>query len=300
MANYKTLDVEKYTVKAQSDKALYTLKGILQGIAIDSAVNVLEIDELTNWLSLHGHEQPFSPFKEIFPIIDAALADGILEPEELQDIIWACDQFDNGKYFEYATLSLQYLHGLFHGVLADNKLTDTEIRNLSDWLDDNQEFLAGTYPFDEVCSLISSILQDGIITEDERKTLFAFMGEFIDCTESYNISQAELDELREKYSVSGICAMQPDVVIEDKIFCFTGDSCRASRSEIEEIIKKAGGKFRKSVSGKTDYLVVGNEGSSCWAFSCYGRKVETAIELRKAGGKIQIIHENDFWDAILD
>ena len=49
---------------------------------------------------------------------------------------------------------------------------------------------------------------------------------------------------------------------------------------------------------KTDYLIVGNEGNPCWAFSCYGRKVEKAVELRKKGSNIQIINEDDFWNAL--
>lgn len=31
-----------------------------------------------------------------------------------------------------------------------------------------------------------------------------------------------------------------------------------------------------------------------WAFSCYGRKVEKAVQLRKDGSQVIIVHENDF------
>ena len=61
---------------------------------------------------------------------------------------------------------------------------------------------------------------------------------------------------------------------------------------------QAGGIFKDSVVKNTDFLIVGDEGNPCWAFSCYGRKVEKAIELRKSGSKIQIVHENDFWDCV--
>jgi len=50
----------------------------------------------------------------------------------------------------------------------------------------------------------------------------------------------------------------------------------------------------------TDYLVLGTDGNPCWAFACYGRKVEKVIQLRKEGHKIILLHENDFWDAIKD
>ncbi len=50
----------------------------------------------------------------------------------------------------------------------------------------------------------------------------------------------------------------------------------------------------------TDYLIVGNAGNPCWAYSCYGRKIEQAVDLRKAGGKIKIVNEIDFWDVLED
>ena len=53
-----------------------------------------------------------------------------------------------------------------------------------------------------------------------------------------------------------------------------------------------------SVSKKTNYLIVGDDGNPCWAYACYGRKVEKAINLRKEGAQIIIVHENDFWDEV--
>ena len=58
--------------------------------------------------------------------------------------------------------------------------------------------------------------------------------------------------------------------------------------------------MRASVSTKTDYLVVGNAGNPCWAYACYGRKIEAAMNLRKEGGKVIIVNETDFWDVIDD
>jgi hypothetical protein len=53
-----------------------------------------------------------------------------------------------------------------------------------------------------------------------------------------------------------------------------------------------------NVNQKTNYLLVGSDGNPCWAFSCYGRKVEKAVEMRKEGYSIQIINENDFWKVV--
>lgn len=38
------------------------------------------------------------------------------------------------------------------------------------------------------------------------------------------------------------------------------------------------------------------KGNPCWAYACYGRKIEKAMELRKKGAQILIVHEADFLD----
>jgi hypothetical protein len=48
-----------------------------------------------------------------------------------------------------------------------------------------------------------------------------------------------------------------------------------------------------------NYLVVCDGGSPLWAFSSYGRKVEQAYTLRKKGHRVMIVHEADFWDAVI-
>ena len=71
-------------------------------------------------------------------------------------------------------------------------------------------------------------------------------------------------------------------------------------AEVVETITQLGGKARSSVSAKTDYLVVGNAGNPCWAYACYGRKIEEAVNLRKEGASVVIVNETDFWDAVDD
>lgn len=44
----------------------------------------------------------------------------------------------------------------------------------------------------------------------------------------------------------------------------------------------------------------GNTGNPYRSYSCYGRKIEEAVALRKEGAKVQIINETDFWDAVWD
>lgn len=72
------------------------------------------------------------------------------------------------------------------------------------------------------------------------------------------------------------------------------------RREIAERIKSLGGIVKNNISKKTNYLIVCTAGNPCWAYSCYGRKVDEAIKLRKNGVPITIVSETDLWDIIED
>lgn len=297
-------DYRVFTTPAELDKAVHTLQGMITGVVADQVLNQKEALELSNWCSIHAHLRDRHPFNEILPIVEGALEDGKIDSEEREDILWLCGRitfkkFKTSEYYDDISAAIQFLNGFAHGIMADGVLRDVEISALRQWLH-NADFLQGTYPFDEMNSLVTSVLRDGKIDDDERNMLIAFLGTLIDFKSSWNLSEADFQKLREKYSVSGICALCPEISFSGRKFVFTGDSYKATREELQSLVKELGGITASSVSSKTDYLIVGNAGNDCWAYSCYGRKIEKAMQLRKEGAKVQIINETDFWDAVLD
>lgn len=298
MAHYLELkEYRQYTGPAEMQKAINSFLGILEGIALDRDVVSLEYQELTHWYSLYRRLIDRHPFNEILPAVDAALSDQLLTCDEVEDLRWLCQQVSSGKYYDLVTCAVQTLHGLIHGLLADNVISDAEILALQEWLDDHS-ILKGTYPFDEIFSLLYTITADGIITTDERDMLKAFLSEFVDTRDSYTLNALELAALKEHYSIHGICAKDPSIFIPGHVFCFTGASSLATRNEIADIISNHGGIFSNTVTKKTQYLIVGAEGNPCWAFSCYGRKIEKAMDMRKGGCLLTIVNESDFWATL--
>ena len=289
-----------FTKPAELHKAISTLRGIVAGIEADAVIGSAEIAELINWCELRAELRDRHPFSEILPVVERACEDGVVTADEAQDILWLCDNFeDSSRYYNDITSSIQFLNGLIHGIMADGTLSNSEIDVLKKWVDDN-DFLAGTYPFDEINSLLCTILDDKVITTEEREQLMAFSSNVIDFTESYNLMESDFTKLREKYSIGGICAVCPEIHIKDHLFCFTGESYHGPRSEFVSAVNELGGVVRSSVSKKTNYLVVGNAGNPCWAYACYGRKIEQAMQLRKDGANVIIVNETDFWDAVED
>ena len=294
-------DYRRFMKKEEMHKSLNSLIGILGGISADGAIDDLEYNELKNWYSLHDYLLNVFPFSEILPSVRLAFEDDILDIEEIEGILWLCRKFvdvhQEELYFNLITSQIQQLEGMLHGIVSDGSISDDELANLNEWLNDN-EGLSGMYPFDEVYSLLLAAKEDGKISDDERNMLKAFFSTFVDTTESFNIHAAEVAELQKQYSIGGICAVCPEVVIKGKVFCFTGTSEKASRSEIASVVENAGGIYNDRVTSNTDYLIVGASGNPCWAYSCYGRKVEKAMDLRKKGGSVIIVHEYDFWDEL--
>ena len=293
-------DYRQFTKPAELHKAVNTLRGIIAGISTDAKIGSSEIQELAHWCEVHSHLRNRHPFSEILPVVEAACSDGVISEEESKDILWVCSSFaDSGTYYNTVTSTIQFLSGMIHGIMADGEISDSEIAALQSWIRTN-DFLAGTYPFDEINSLLCSIMADKKVDEDERNELLAFFSNIIEFKNSFNLIERDYVDLREKYSVGGICAVCPEVIREGKNFCFTGESYRATRKELSDLIAQLGGAFKNSVSSKTDYLIVGNAGNPCWAYACYGRKIEEAVNIRKNGGKIVIVNETDFWDTIDD
>lgn len=294
-------EYRRFMKKEELHKALNALVGMLSGVVADGRVTEAESEEIKNWYSLHSHLINVHPFTEIFPALKMAFADDVLDVDEAEGALWLCQRFLDTKneklYFDCITSQIQQLEGMLHGIISDGEISDAEIEDLRKWLDEN-DYLSGVYPFDEVYSLLVSAREDGVISEDERNMLKAFFSTFVDTRSSYNIHAQEVEELQKQYSIGGICAVCPEISIGGKTFCFTGISKKATRNEIADLICDHGGYYSDRVTSKTDYLIVGADGNPCWAFSCYGRKVEKAVDLRKDGQHITIVHEYDFWDEL--
>jgi hypothetical protein len=290
------LPYRKFMGKAEFEKAVNSLLGLVEGIAIDSKINDDEIGFLRAWLLDHEINAGMHPFNELFPVVQHAVADGIVTADEKADICWLCTRLTSTDYFDITTADMQKLHAVVAGIAADREISVDELRGLSEWLGEH-ESLKRCWPYDEIESLVTSVLADKKIDADEHKMLMNFFGEFVAILDNRTIVNPVL---LEGTNIVGLCAVCPEITFSDAVFCLTGQSHKYARAEFEQLIAGLGGRAASAVSAKVNYLVVGADGNPCWAYACYGRKVEKAVELRRAGHQIVIVHENDFHDAVSD
>lgn len=292
-------DHERYfhfTNMSRLDKAINTLLGIVEGIAADARITKAETEFLRKWLDAHKTDLNYHPFNELVPVIEEALADCYLAEEEREDIVWMCEKMRSTEYHDAITADLQRLHAIMGGIAADRVITREELTALADWLSDH-EHLRRCWPYEEVGSIITSVMSDGRIDEREHEFLLAFFDEFVAAGENRTISQPPIAL---GSALQGLCAVCPEITFRDSLFCFTGASLKCTRNQFREIVVGLGAKFSNSVIDSLDYLIVGADGNPCWAYACYGRKVEKAVELRKKGRRVLLVREDDFHDAVAD
>jgi hypothetical protein len=287
----------RFTGKSRLERSLNSLLGLIEGISIDGRVNPRELTMLRMWLEDHRDAAHFHPFNELVPVLQRAMDDGVLDQEEREDLTWHCERLRRADYFDTVTADLQRLHALVGGIAADIAISVEEMRAWSDWLQDH-EHLATCWPYDEIQALTTRVLVDGRIDPSEHTMLLDFFTEFLAVLDERTVVRPMVFDGSGR--IGALCAVAPAIVFANSTFCFTGASSRYKRAEFEDVVRRFGGEPIPGVTTKLNYLVIGAEGNPCWAFACYGRKVEKAAELRRKGAKVVLVHENDFHDAVLD
>lgn len=276
------------------DRDLHQLEGILRGITLDGTINPQEIAALTHWCNEHQSAATRHPFDALIPVIRSAAADGVIEFEERQDIEWLLARARTpNAYFNVATSDMQRLHGQLAGIAFDDLVNEREANGLSDWLRAVYH-LKGSWPYDAIVSLLERVLTDGKIDEQEHRAVLGFCQNFIGHV-AHLVTRTSFDE---DFVRNGVCDPTPIILFDSRSFCLTGASRLSNRDHIHILITQLGGTAQPRVTKSLDYLVVCNEGNKAWAFSSYGRKVESAMQMNADGARIAIIEENDFWDAV--
>jgi NAD-dependent DNA ligase len=185
--------------------------------------------------------------------------------------------------------SLGALLGIAQGLLADRQLNDEEIRFLDDWLGTN-DVIATTWPGDVVYARVKAALADGVISDSERTHLVDTLQKLVGGT---------LDELAESTHVTSLAFDDvPRIEFPGILFCLTGDFVFGPRNACEATIERRGGLVSKSVTKKLRYLVVGGLGSAEWKHGSFGTKLEKAMDYKREGVGIFIVHE-DKWTSSL-
>jgi hypothetical protein len=282
-----------FTTPQRIERELHLLQGVLNGIAIDRKLNDKEVAAIFDWCGTRDKLLDIAPFCDVRDELIQIGTGRELSHEQREDLLWFCLRYKtDNEYYDELTSEVQRLHGVLAGVAADGIITHEELTRLRGWLAAHNH-LRTMWPFDEIDTIVTAVLLDGCIDEQEHSALLSFCGQFTGTGSGQAVGKSMV--------LSGVCATDPEILFHGRLFCFTGKpSPPNSKRQFAEMVIDLGGDVHGHLTRKTDYLVVGAGGSECWAFSCYGRKVEAAMASRRDGLPIQIVHEFDFLDATRD
>ena len=279
------LNYMKFTQPSRRDKAVNSLEGIIKGILADDVINSAEIARLEVWIKNNHDLLLKPPFKEVLSTVRSAIEDGEIDTDEYDEIMWVINNVKlSSSYYDSITQDIQELHGILYGIIADKEISVLELEVLQAWLTE-RDHLKGIYPYDEIESLVLSVLADGVVSEDETKMLMAFFDDFILLKDTNQKMHSGNDSVeRSGLSLMGICAVDPDIQFEGRKFVFTGTSQKTTRKEISKQIEERNGIFLSNLSKECNYLVVGNGGNPAWAFSVTAERSKRQCNFEKQEG----------------
>lgn len=288
----------KFTGPHRMASAFHTLHGITQGIIADDVLRKSERDALRAWLNDHADVRHKEPLTALCSVVEVELlGDSPPDQDMIDEVRETCDRLCGiAHMFDPDTADKQRLHGFVSGVAADKQILLVEVERLRDWLNEH-EHLTGYWPFDEISATVRTSLADGRIDDEEQAVLLALFSSF---TRTDDVKALDIPFNEMHKPIFGVCAHTPSIVFAERSFCVSGTCDRGPKSALYASIEEWGGIVHRGVLKGTDYLVVGAGGNGAWAYECYGRKVEKAMQMRKEGASITIVHEFDFWDAVED
>jgi len=162
--------VRAFSFSIERDKALYGLKGILSGLVADQRLNEMELLFLDSWLQSQEFLSEDADVRAILTQVGEILEDRVISPNELNRMQALIEQIINDKNFETSQRvgDIEELAGFLAGTASDGVLNDQEITAMSSWLEHNAA-VRKIWPASVIVERLEVILEDGIITDEERK-----------------------------------------------------------------------------------------------------------------------------------
>ena len=214
-------------------------------------------------------------------------------------------------------------------MLIDGVVTADELNAVRELIDEIIEYGEATSAelessFNELLGMISGIVADGKVTEQEYHCLNDWLKDndlvvkhwpanaiakrIRDILAAGLVAEDELSELLttlkqmcgNEFEDTGLADGGVAEVFSDDLesfdhngrtICFTGKFVCGTRAVVENTAIMRGAATSKNVTKKIDTLVIGTLASRDWRITSHGRKIEKALQLQKDGVPIVILSE---------
>jgi len=284
--------IRAFNRRRNEEKSAYVLRGILQGITGGDDLNKSEILYMDAWLKKQEYLNLEGDALDLVEWVKTILADGKVTKEEADDLRSMIETI-----LEYGVPESPYQEprvneflGLLKGICADDRLDLSEIESIEKWIDRNAD-MADKFPVEPVYDRIRAAKADRHIDQEEKTDLYKLLSELAG-------DNSSLDADTSGSVASIFCDIVDEFAHTDKTYCFTGKFLYGTRKRCEQTARELGAEATSRVTRQVDILVIGTLTSRDWRFDNYGRKIESALELRKEHGSPMILSEEQWVSAI--
>ncbi len=267
------------------EKAIFGIKGILEGVVADQRLTEQELLFLDVWLRSQEVIARDGDVVDLLDLTSDILKDGYITTDELADLNQLIIDVIEYKQLEHISVEsrINELLGFLSGIAVDGVLSEQEIILLGGWLDANYE-ACSVWPGNVIASRLKQILSDNVVTTEEKsdllETIKSISGQrFQETGAAHGMSTAFLEDMVDTFSHEGQC------------LCFTGKFVSGSRNIVESTAQRLGASIKGDVTNDVTALVIGTLASRDWRFSSHGRKIEKALKLKRKGSQLVIITE---------
>ena len=227
------------------------------------------------WYGNNLQYNQYLVFHKISLELKRILDKGHMDGSDKKSLVNVVEFVSVSSIYSNKTLKIQVLQGIIKAITADNKVTLEELTNLKRWMMRNTS-LRGSYPYDKILKITNVMLNQGFITFEEQEDISNQFKELITPIKNTNES----------------------FTLKNKTFCLSGEFKHGNKEKITYLLEKEGAISKSSVSGKVDYLFVGDLGSPAWKYGNIGGKIVKAQKLQDDGGKIKIISETNLFQVL--
>jgi len=178
--------------------------------------------------------------------------------------------------------------GVVRGIIADGVVSPDEANRLAEWTRENPQ-VAARWPANMLARRLEDIVRDGRVDARERDHLEAILGHLAENPGRAGLSLA---------TDLPVDAPPPPVVFEARTFVFAGEMAYGPVRACEREVVELGGACERTVSRRTDYLVLGALSAADWTQEGFGSQVDEVVQLRGRGASIAIVSEEHWANAL--
>src|SRR5688572_18505339 len=146
--------------------------------------------------------------------------------------------------------ALHEMLGLVKGVIVDGEVTTAEAEFLADWINANPDATA-SWPGKAMAERLVRIFRDGFVSDEEKEDLLYFLQQLVGAVPSQIVVANATTKLP-------LDQPPPVISFAGYEFVFTGKFIWGTRAACETEVATRGGMLGKSITHRTNFLVLGD------------------------------------------